>query len=220
MGISSSGVGKVYLDNVAFMATKGDILTKDTNAQMLNIGTSGQLLRAGAGGLPEWATISTPLYTLVATQTLGADAQYIDFASLDLSTAGTYMLILNGYNLSGSSMPCSVVCNEDTTAGNYITQIDKSLVTTMSTTRSNDAIIGTYTDGAYIYLRMYITLLLDGHALIRGTGTDIDGTVLTIQDFTTYYETAANITRIRLGYNTDANRKWEVGTKASLYKVV
>jgi len=128
--------------------TRGDILFRNASEwARLPKGTQNQILTMGAndpawGAGGGWSVVEQDSITGSASTELG------NFASLDIATDGTYMIIWQAKADGGSSVTLDCEANTDNTASNYKNNRTIRDGSSISTAVADGARVGTCTTGA------------------------------------------------------------------------
>lgn len=223
MGISSSGVGKVYIDNIAFMENKGDILTKDTSPELLSVGTPGQLLQVSSADKLEWANPPTaPAIALVETKELDVANWQVDFEDLDLDTDKKYLVIGNMLYSNGSYILDFSICPNKRDRGDFDSQLNKFNNTTLTAARitASNILPAAIKNTVQIMFYCYIQKSITGYINIIGTGAVSTGGVP--DNHNTFYISGNHIENMTsLRFESGASgRNFSVGSKISIYKIM
>jgi len=183
-GVGSQGA--TGASGAAPLTTKGDLLTYDTTAARLGVGTNGQVLTAASTtstGL-QWTTPATDTngLTLITTQTV-SDVASITFDNVFNTTYLTYLVTYTGVRSTfgvNTDLYFKYRYAGPTTQGNHTYAINGansagSVITLGSTTLGAGLLARNLGDSTYLVSgQMFITQVGNSNQLASATGQTLD----------------------------------------------
>jgi hypothetical protein len=202
----------------AYIAVNGQINSGVVKLANLatEAGNANKTYQWDGSGVP---TATSPGYALVQTQTLAATNTTFTFSSLDLNTAGYYVLVFNLITAEASNRAV-IQINGDTTANHYQLEISRQQNATLNSARENTNDIIDIRQNAETFGTLYITRGANtGKAIIQGTyKMDIGSAITTCQVALQKDDASvANITQIVIKHPTGAG--FGIGSTVSLYSM-
>lgn len=178
-------------------------------------GTARQLLCDGTNVIVAGDTSDTSL--LVEHEVTGSAVTSIDFTGLDINTHKSYRVEADLLNATGSTTTISLFINNDTTSTNYYRQAGVFSGSSVSTSKSNTAVIGAILGSARCSIIGNILHQIGDYALGYFSYNKTSGATLELNvNDVAHTAVTANITQ--LTFSASVASSIAVGSKIRIYR--